>query len=340
LIDRGDEIFAAAPLLSTIELGLDHVSEPVFPDPPRPGFVGPTYDVPALSHLVSRALAHPLARRLGGLSIESATNRYGDEVEHRGNDVLLRLVKENAFPPLRALRIGNSHLGDAAVTALVASGALDELERLALEERIGLEAITALLRATPRLRALDLDVGLWRGDVAKLLPRLPAGLAELRIGAVDDANLALLAASPCAASLERLALHHGGIARAPEPLGAFRRLRALDLHDFSFGSAGYSQTHVDVLHTLARCPMPELRELWLDFGFGGQKAAPAIVDAFGARLEHFQTRFVGTAPTDVLAHVAGDVVVRSGFGRERPLPLATDRAHEPWLDPPVIVLPK
>jgi hypothetical protein len=196
------------------------------------------------------------------------------------------VVTHPAFARIRALAITDRVTeldyawGDVAASVLASTGALAQLEALALPYRFTEAGIPAVIRGAPELvtrlwlrdsmlrpdelqtllRAMprldDLDIGALQLDVESLpLPRL----RSLRLRRATAESFVRVAASPLAPHLEQLALEPGSRSDRLGPgeiarLAQFPRLRALELH-------GELCEDAAALEALASVELPALREL-------------------------------------------------------------------------------
>ncbi len=203
LADRADEVFAAAPLLRHVALtGLGAVGRTPGPDP-----------LPVL-----RAALEHLAG-IAGLHVDS----IGDLLETgvTGSPYTFASVETEGF----ALVLASGVLASArslslpqvpspTVAALVGSGSARGHPRFASAN--GTASTFALVAQMPALRALELR--LERGYPAVFPP-----LEELRVADLTDDALAALAASPAAATLERLSLRNVRVDRGLAALAKLPR---------------------------------------------------------------------------------------------------------------------
>jgi len=302
---RGDAIRRAAPLLDTLSaIGLQLFEDR--DDDTRTG-----HD--ALP-LLARLFASATYRGLRALDIHQPEvvvypDRETAYPSGHGNEVAELVVRTRAHASLRAFGIRGSELGARGVEALRAGGVFANLERLWLyEATLTSEDIRQVVTAAPRLRGLGLGPTLEPAAIAAL----PAGLRELDLRQrTTDGLLDALAASPVAASLERLALGRGMLDANAHLLARFPRLRALDLHEVAFGSWRSPAGQTAALRRFLDAPPPALRELR-----GGVPAtthdALALADALGPRLEHLDlrgVRQVSALAPELAARVAGEVLV-------------------------------
>lgn len=210
--DRGEEIFARAPLLRSLTAtGLTASSG------------DPLHDLRAL-------LEAPSFRRLRGLGlvgvgIEPSEYRYSVNYEGRGDEAARLLAGSGALAHLDTLGISQSRLGPVGVDHLVASGGLAHLEKLWLDcYCLGYESIVDVLVQAPRVRSLSLQNATGLAPFARRLPPVN----ELELSRIVDDAIAALEHSRAAATLEVLRLW----GRPLEHIDGFRvfpRLRMLDL---------------------------------------------------------------------------------------------------------------
>src|SRR3569623_822242 len=184
----------------------------------------------------------------------------------------------------RLIGVGGDELTPAAVHLLGAARTLARVERLQLGGRIGVDAWCAVLRGTPRLRALDLG----RAELApELLAALPRSVIELRIRGLTSDKLAALADAPLASHGERLYLADGTL-RESRPLARFTRLRALECDGIWFGGPEYSQAQADAVDQLIALELPALRELHL--GMLSRASVTKLAQRFGPQLDLLDAR--------------------------------------------------
>ena len=316
LADRADEVFAAAPLLRHVALtGLGAVGRTPGPDP-----------LPVL-----RAALEHLAG-IAGLHVDS----IGDLLETgvTGSPYTFASVETEGF----ALVLASGVLASArslslpqvpspTVAALVGSGQLAGITRFASAN--GTASTFALVAQMPALRALELR--LERGYPAVFPP-----LEELRVADLTDDALAALAASPAAATLERLSLRNVRVDRGLAALAKLPRLRALRIEP-----SPQVHHHIDLASMLATERFPALRELaCVELAV---PAAFAIATSLGPQLELFDLR--GSAAElhvrrdELQSAIAGDLLTGAWQPPHR-LAFLGREPHEPLWDMPLVELPR
>lgn len=271
VLDRLDELFAAAPLLRSLELAGPAV---VGDDPPG-----------------GRALAS-----LAGLTHPRLAQLHTFELQLFGaGNAAARAVAAAALTGLRALTLQVSILEEAGglldadgVSALAEAPALRGLQSLDLSfNELGAAAVDALAAATFSLRHLDLSGHAFDAAAATRLAAAPAfsGLVSLRLRA---ANLGVegavaLARSPVLTTLEALDLSETHL--GPEAAAAFfealslPRLRALRLERARIGDRGLAAL-------LACAALPRLTDLELGHNAITKEGARALAES--PRLGHLE----------------------------------------------------
>lgn len=279
--ERGREIFEAAPLLRSVTL-TELTTLPV--SKPSP---------------LEQVLASPHLPRLTALDLVGVGTERGPRFVGAGDEAAVVFARSGVLRRLRGFGITFANVGARGAHALVASGDLENLERLWLRGHLlGDDAALAILRAAPRLASLDLVGQVNIGSIAGALP----ALRELRFGNADTRVLASLAASRVASSLEEVVIENGRIADAGA-FSAFARLRSLDLKHAMVTAAG--------VRTFAKAELPALRSLRL----GTQIVADDILRiarAFGPQLETLDVRGANLSErieSELAAVVAGEVVI-------------------------------
>ncbi len=222
-----------------------------------------------------RFLGSPALRRLSGLDVLHAGARPPlppRSLDDRGNEAALLLAESGALAHLRRLGISGGGLAARGAHHLVASGALPRLERLWLRGAdLVPEAILAVLGHAPRVTSLDLYGATGLPEIVPALPPVTA----LHLSGVGDEALAALGRSRAGATVEKLRLSAGALARC-DGLGAFPRLLALDLHRMHLGDPERAA------HELAAC-LPALRRLRLPSM--PARGLRALARALGPQLE-------------------------------------------------------
>lgn len=277
----------------------------------------------------ARILELPIVRRAKGLSLgwvgwrtrADSQDPYCPELtgyESLDDRATSRLLESGICNGLRAI-VTNGDL-----SRLLGSGALDGVERTVLDS-----SLTQALRflELPKLRALSIL------GVAAAAKRMPATIRELRVVGVNEDFLHSLAASPAAASIERLSLSNIDV-RSLDALASFPRLRSLVLS----GTASRRDTAAiarGVVTTLVATKLPTLRELALSYVVQSSDAFRDIARALGPQLELLDVRGESQAKTIVAeleTLVAGDVWADDSC-TYAPQPLLADgEAPEPFWD--------
>ncbi|MEO8553200.1 MAG: hypothetical protein ABI678_24675 [Kofleriaceae bacterium] len=263
----------------------------------------------------------------------------------RALDALSGLFVELATPPsasriihplgLRALGLGaalDDHLAARDLAALRAFGSnavevdlFTHLPLLARLERLHIPGVRmtraqthGLFARTPRLRALSLQT-----HDENILDLIPAGVVELTTDLVDDHELAALARSPAAATLDRLALF-GRIDSDLRPLAALARVRSLDLAHLVLDD--------DRRSVLAELALPALSELSLG-GPRNPAMLQAIARAFGPQLALLEVP--ADLSIDALAPSVAGATRANRTSPWRELAIAAT-PREPWLSRMVV----
>jgi hypothetical protein len=283
-VAEADDIFRRAPLLRSLTaLGLATRNDAT----------------PVARDRLERLFDSPAMRRLEGLYIqdpehvvEYESGQYlhetGYDITSYGRDAL----ELAAGTQLRAFGMqGSAPLHEATF--------LSRVERLwPFTYETNLVALVAKL---PALTAIELSSH-------ELVPHLPATLRELGLRLTDSAfhddKLAMLAASPCAGSLERLAMTSASFSDV-SALGRLPRLRSLCLREVSLGTS-YNPPLDRFLATLP--DMPALRELRV-FSNLRSDSGRVVAERYGAQLELLDLRSAHNlhdAELDDL--VAGDIM--------------------------------
>ncbi|MBA3392308.1 MAG: hypothetical protein H0T89_06675 [Deltaproteobacteria bacterium] len=337
-LEAADALRSRAPLARSLTIcGLDqHV------DASEDAVGGEERTGPDTLATVDQLLTHSALGRYAGIEIADAriSMVWGDTEHHRGwselgDQVLERIAMTGSLRGLRGFGIGRGGAHTSrGLHELVGSGVLATVERLALHAReTSPDAVIAMLRGAPALRALSTG---WI-PIAAIAPYLPPTLVELRVGDVDDAALAALAASPAAASLERLAMSTEDLVETSR-FGAFPRLRSL-----AVSTAVITDRLAKLCRALgafARTPMPALRELRMYESRISIDALRSIVSAFGEQLEHLDCRGHHLPPgviSEVQRGLAGEL--RLGpWQEDEALLEAGVNTRAPWLDAGIVTL--
>ncbi|MBA3500575.1 MAG: hypothetical protein M4D80_11275 [Myxococcota bacterium] len=161
--------------------------------------------------------------------------------------------------------------------------------------------LVALVAKLPALTAIELTSH-------ELIRHLPTTLRELGLrlttSAFHDDKLEMLAAAPCAGSLERLALTSASLSDV-SALGRLPRLRSLCLREVSLGTS-YNPPLDRFLATLP--DMPALRELRV-FSNLRPDSGRLVAERYGAQLELLDLRSAHNLHDQKLDHlVAGDIM--------------------------------
>ena len=313
-------LFKRMPLVQSVHLcgatrsiAYHESGEPEGPEP-----------IPFLAHLFEQ----PELQRLRGFEIDSVylhesdgdtewdfhITRYGDEA--------LDVVKQSGkLAGFRTFAI-REEFTPRGFQALLDSNALTSVENLALDwGKIDREQVIELFARMPNLRALETRSALSLEDVAGLIP---TSVVELRVGSASVDDVAALAASPVAASLERLQLWTSGVPTMT--FDRFPRVRALD---FGF-SSGSKEHRADIIAAFTRSRLPALRELRAFHELTDEQAI-AIADAFGPQLACLDVLGQDLTSADVLrAKVAGHVRTGGYAKAESPMVVGID-TREPWI---------
>jgi uncharacterized protein (TIGR02996 family) len=292
----GEPLFEAAPLLSSLTVT---------------GLRGPTAEDYA-ARPVDVLVRSPGFSRIRRLELNGTDDR--GRYTTAGDRLAAQLVALGALSQLRALGISSFALTTAGATTLAASGQLGQLEHLRLTGDIGVSAAVALLRAAPRITALELtataDVGLMHALGPVVALRLELGVGNV----LRDAASRALQRSAAAQTLESLAID-GNFAPA-DGFAAFPRLRHLDVshtrHPVSWTGSRFD--------AFVGTPLPALRELVCS-GYLKLPKLIAIARAFGPQLELLDARPASIAFAEVLAPlVAGDILLGAWpFGGTAPV---------------------
>ena len=231
---------------------------------------------------LAQFLERPLLQRLRGIEIDSVylhesdgdtewdfhVTRYGDEA--------LGVVKSSGkLGGFRTFAI-REQFTPRGFQWLLDSNVLASVENLALDwgAEVDRSQVVELFARAPKLRALETRSTLRLADVADLIP---PSVVELRVASASIDDIAALAASPVARSLERLMFETSAL--PPTPFDAFVNLRALDLR-FSAATRGRRE---DVFRALASSRLPALREL-RPFHELTNAEALGLAEAFGPQL--------------------------------------------------------
>ena len=286
--------------------------------------------------LIERLFELPLYARLSAVAfgpvgrfvpVEGEMSEWQSEAE----PVIASGIERGAFASL--IGFGWDELTPAAVHLLVAARTLARVERLQLGGRISVDGWCAVLRGTPRLRALDLG----RAELApELLAAIPRSVIELRIRGLTSDKLAALADAPLAGHVERLYLADGTL-RESRPLARFTRLRALECDGIWFGGPEYSQAQADAVDQLIALELPALRELHL--GMLSRASVAKIAQRFGPQLDLLDARDCEgdlPLPASVRELVAGELW-HAGWSPPFPLFDAGVSDGPAWDPPPLAV---
>jgi hypothetical protein len=335
-VDRSDEIFRAAPLLSAVTV-IDLT-----------GFIEYELDRRVVHREGPDALAvlaqlfdDPHYRRLRGLEIAHAGVRTQHDdgdlgrrgFEGHGDDAIDLMLGKRGFADLRAFGIRGSSLSSNGVREMIARNALASIERLWIRDHPGTDAVVGLLRHAPKLTALDLRSQIKHPQV---LPRIPSSVVELKLLGVTETTIDILA--DCAPQLERLSLHQGYFASRMPDFARFSRLRALDLQDVRFGPVRGSDARDRVFEAFVAQRMPALRELACPSPTSVSQIR-LLIDAFGPQLELLDARGeykIEALADELQARMPGELRVGVWDGNDHPLHVGG--RTEPWLDRATIVV--
>jgi uncharacterized protein (TIGR02996 family) len=276
-------------------------------------------------------LDQPAIRQLPGIEISDAYLHESDgdtewdfAITSHG-DAVMDLVASSGLR-VRALAIRDAFT-PRGMHALVHSNVLASIESLAFEYGEADPAQAArLLAALPNLRTLDVHAAFALRDVA---PSLPRSVVELRAARCEANDLAALATSQVAGTLERLSLAGLEPVVFARLLPAFEQLRVLDIDNTSIG---YDPSAIaETIDALVHAPLPALREL-RPFRELTDDHALAIAEAFGPQLAcldlYAQEQL--QCIDELRAKVAGHV--RAGAWRNPKTLLHVGiNTREPWL---------
>ena len=284
-VEETDDIFQRAPLLRSLTaLGLATRND----------------ETPVARERLEALFNSPAMRRLEGLYLHDAEHvveRETGEYLHETGYTITSYGREAL-----ELAAGATHL---RTFGMQGSAPLHEATFLARVERLWPFTyetnLAALVAKLPALTAIELTSH-------ELIPHLPATLRELGLrlttGEFHDDKLAMLAASPCAGSLERLALASASLSDV-SALGRLPRLRSLCLREVSLGPS-YNPPLDRFLATLP--DMPALRELRV-FSNLRPDSARLVAERYGAQLELLDLRSAhNTHDAKLDDLVAGDVM--------------------------------
>jgi len=157
---------------------------------------------------------------------------------------------------------------------------------------------------------------------------IPAGIVELSVDVVDEHELAALARSRAAATIERLALdgNANGELRALE---AFPRLMSLDLEALDLAWHGSSREAT--LAAFAQLDLAaSLRELSMPWAHGRENPLRDVAAAFGPLLDLFEYPADYADGSSLAGLVAGATLANRAYV-VRHLPIAPRVAPGPWL---------
>ena len=235
-----------------------------------------------------------------------------------GDASLKVAIDRRAFAKLEALDVYAAR--PPLIQELAASDQLTGIRRLALFSNL---EVLPLQTCTPELRALDLHM---YELPSAYYTSLPSTLTELSIrpGPVNT-DLEHLTRTPIAGQLERLALYEVHRSGAMPALGAFAKLRSLDLHMASEAS-------LDIL--FANSPLPMLRELRCSNI--GLPAAERLAEKLGPQLELLELSNFEPGPhmEHTRSCVAGEL--RLGHADTTPPLFAGEIATAPMWDYPIV----
>ena len=174
------------------------------------------------------------------------------------------LVDHRLAPRARSI----AHCSRVGTRLLVASGLLDQVERLELG---AVEEPTRLLSATPRLRALRV-----RGALDGYAAAIPPTVVELVWH--ESGGLAAVAALAIAPTLERLRLDARELTWDLEAFAAFPALRSLDLSwaKLAPNYEPFAMERPNVLPSLRELSLPR----WID-----EKSVETVARTMGSQLD-------------------------------------------------------
>jgi len=323
LVAEADDIFARAPLLRSLTatgLRTDNDAEPVA--------------LPRLQALFDS----PWSARLQGLFLDRPEHVRAEELDNYSEDkryeftsfagAAFEYAASRPSPPRwRALGIRSG----GGLRQLARSGLLERVERLWPHDYCSTDELLELLDPTVTPALVAIDFGDINRDFATILPRLPTGLRELDMTLLahsrSDETLALLASSPCAARLERLAIGRCWIAEDAAFLHSLPRLRSLAVGEAQLSTPGVPDKQLRAIDKLLSAPLPSLREL-VPFHRLVPEGLRALLTALGPQLE-----YVAADGTELEGLVAGEVYA-SVPGRVSPKALMTvgGDAPGPWME--------
>lgn len=262
-------------------------------------------------------LERPELKRLRGLEVDDIYLHESDgdtewdfTITSYGDEACAALAASKALTGFRTFAM-REQFSPKGFSALLKSSALATVENLALQwGDMDASQLLDLFAATPNLRALQSD-----RRVRDVADRIPTSVVELHVRGVEAEDIAAVAASPVAATLERLKIE-ASPAKTDALFAAFPRLRALDL--------AYASTTPAALAV-----SPALRELRVHVG---NAEILQIAEALGPQLALLD--ILGqdeiTCVPELRAKVAGHVRAGKYQTYETPMVVGVN-TREPWI---------